>query len=76
MKNLIKSRVVKKIIPTGTRHDEFREVLPNFELRVHLKVPFLISLTLFLISLPLKLTLAKYSPRNVNLNLFGGALFH
>ena len=47
MKNLIKSRVVKKIIPTGTRHDEFREVLPNFELRVHLKVPFLISLTLF-----------------------------
>ena len=76
MKNLMKSRVVKKVIPTRTRHDEFREVLPNFELRIHLKAPFLISLTLFLISLPLKLTLAKYSLRNVNLNFFDGPLFH
>ena len=47
MINLMKIRVVKQIIPTRTRHDEFREVLSNIELRIHLKVPFLISLTLF-----------------------------
>ena len=35
--------MVKEIIRTGTKHDEFREIL-KFDFRVHGKVPFLISL--------------------------------
>ena len=36
--------MVKKIIETRAKHDESREVLIKFELRVRGKVPFLISL--------------------------------
>ena len=33
----------KEIIQTGTRHDEFREIL-KFDFNVHGKLPFLIPL--------------------------------
>ena len=39
--------MVKEIIQTGTMHDEFREIL-KFDFRVHGKVPFLISLSIYL----------------------------
>ena len=39
-----KQFMVQKIIYTGTRHDEFREILIKFDLRVRGKVPVLASL--------------------------------
>ena len=36
--------MVQKIIQTRTRHDEFRETLIKFDLRVPVKVAILISL--------------------------------
>ena len=65
------SIVVKKIIYTGTRHDEFFKILSNFDLRVCGKVPFS-----YFDTSKKKLTLARISPRNICLNLFGGAHFH
>ena len=44
MKNSVISIVIKKMIETGTRHDEFREILSKFDLGVCGKVPFLIFL--------------------------------
>ena len=35
------------MIYTGTRHDEFREIVLVIDLRLHGKVPALITLTLF-----------------------------
>ena len=40
----VNSIAVKKIIETGTRHDEFNEILLKFDLRVRGKVSFYISL--------------------------------
>ena len=44
VKRFSEQYIVKKIIETRTKHDEFREILLKFELRVRGKVPFLISL--------------------------------
>ena len=38
--NPVNSIVVKKIIQTETKHDEFGEILLNFDFRVRGKVPF------------------------------------
>ena len=43
-KNFSEQFMVEKIIQTRTRHDEFREILIKFVLRVCAKVPILISL--------------------------------
>ena len=39
-KNPVNSIVVKKIVQTGTKHDEFGEIFLNFDFRVRGKVPF------------------------------------
>ena len=54
------SIVIKKIIETG-RHDECWKILLKLDLRVWGKVPFLVF---------------WISPRNIYLNLFGGAHCH
>ena len=56
MKNYVDSVVVKKIIQTGTRHDEFRKILLELDLRV--RGEFFCNVNIK------KLTIAIISPGN------------
>ena len=70
-KNLVNRIVVKKIIQTGTKHDEFWKILTKFDLRVCGKVPFLTFDTS-----KKKLTLSRISPANIYASLYGKAHFY
>ena len=56
MKNYVDSVVVKKIIQTGTRHDEFRKILLELDLRVRGEFFYNVNIK--------KLTIAIISPGN------------
>ena len=43
-KNSLNSILDNKVIQTGTRHNEFREILLKLDLRVRSKIPFFIYL--------------------------------
>ena len=56
MKNYVDSVVVKKIIQTETRHDEFRKILLELDLRVRGEFFYNVNIK--------KLTIAIISPGN------------
>ena len=67
-KNFTEQFMVQEIIQTRTRHDEFKEILIKFDLRVRGKAAILIIFK--------KLTIARISPTRVYLKLFRRAHFH
>ena len=67
-KNFTEQFMVQEIIQTRTRHDEFKEILIKFDLRVRGKAAILIIFK--------KLTIARICPTRVYLKLFRQANFH